>query len=226
MSERHETDMILWSNVDFPKQLLDSLKDYKIPLSVELEDNGVLVAKRFDYGGPFSIGVIFMHPEGDICIGANWPTRAEMCDISREMLKSSSYVDLAELACQTQGGDWEHFEDSPWIKSDDPEIRTCFDRKGKFLAESPQLRSMLVEWLEYEDEEAPFIDGLFPDLHEGLVGYAIRDALPASEVDLLDLATGDFRGGPGGYAERVAYRGDPLVLEASLRTWHIPFTLL
>ena len=57
------------------------------------------------------------------------------------------------------------------------------------------------------------------------MGYAIRDGLPPGEVARLGLLTGDFRGGPGGYAERVAFQGALEELELALRKWQLPFTL-
>jgi hypothetical protein len=209
----------------FAQQLIDALQGRRSPLPIVLEDHGVIVAKRFDYAGPYSISVTFLHPEGNIVIGSNWPSRAEFMDITKTQLLESSYADLAELVCDNHGYEWKNFKDSPWLDDGNPALRECFDSEGLFLKETPALRARLLEWLIEEDEEAPWIDGLFPELHEGLVGYAVRDALPKAEVTRLGLITGDFRGGPGGYAERVAFKGNPTELEEALRKWRLPFTV-
>ena len=209
----------------FAQQLLNALNEYPNPFLIDLEDNGVIVARHAAYAGPFSVSITFSHTEGDIVIGSNWPTRAERCDLSAEQLASTNYPELAEAVSQMKGCDWQFLDGSPWLDGQDEMVKGLFDRDGKLLMVTPVLLDNLKRWLGHEDEEAPWIDGLFPELHEGLVGYAIRDGLPRSEVRRLGLMTGDFRGGPGGYAERVAYRGDPVLLEESMRKHGLPFTL-
>lgn len=194
-------------------------------MPITLEDNGVIVAKDCDYAGPFSVSLTFTHPEGDIVIGSNWPSRAELMGLTPAQLTASTYAELAAEVCAEEGCDWKQLNDCPWLTPDDADIRLCFDAAGCLVFEGPVLRQRLVRWLQEEDEEAPFLDGLLPELHEGLVGYAIRDGLPTAEVGRLGLVTGDFRGGPGGYAERVAYRGEPALLQAALRKWKLPFSL-
>ena len=88
------------------------------------------------------------------------------------------------------------------------------------------VRVALVEWLRQEDEDALQDEHLYPELSEGLVGYAILEALPPAEVEYLGLKELDCSGGPGGgYAPRVVFKGDPTVLAAALRKWKLPFEL-
>jgi len=209
----------------FSDQLLDALKNRQYPLPIRLEEHGVIVARDYDFCGPFALSVTFVHPEGNIVIGTNWPTRAQRLEITPDQLDGAPYMNLARLAGEITGDDWEHIDGSPWVQLDGSDVAQCFNDSGKLISASSTLRAQLVDWLIQEDEEAQWIDGLYPELHEGLVGYAILDALPKAEVTRLGLKTGDYRGGPGGSAERVAFRGDPTVLAAALQKWRLPFTL-
>ena len=75
-------------------------------MPITLEDNGVIVAKYFDYAGPFSVSVTFTHPEGDIVIGSNWPSRAELMGLTPAQLTASTYAELAAEVCAEEGYDW------------------------------------------------------------------------------------------------------------------------
>ncbi len=206
------------------RELLDKLRAYKVPLIIWLED-GAIVAKSFSFDGPSDISVVFHHPEGDIVVGTNFPTRAESYGISAKDLEMAEYASLVKVVQEQTGADCQNIDECPWVNPEAEGMSECFDDDGVFLRENSELRKALASWLDEADEDgAADNDAWCSELSEGLVGYAIREALPQDEVTRLGLRELDF-GSPGGYAPRVAYKGAPSTLQDALRKFNLPFLL-
>ncbi len=204
-------------------QLLDQMKERSIPLEIEISDNGAVEAVNYDYGGSYVLSITFIHPEGDIVVGVDYPSRAERYEITAEQLATVPYEKLADLATEYTGDEWRYLDGCAWLTGQEPEAVNCFDAEGKFVKATTELRDRLVQWLG-EDDESAFEDAeLYPEMSEGLVGFAILASLPPADVKRLGLKVGDLRGGPGGGCERVIFRGDPRLLEATLRRRNMPF---
>ena len=122
--------------------------------------------------------------------------------------------------------DFETTDDCPWSLPRSTAGVRDVDTCSTVGEEHPELREALLTWLREPDDEACYDDGLYPELSEGLPGYAILQALPAAEIARLGLKVFSPGGGPGGgYAERVIYRGDTSDLELALRAWNVPLIL-
>lgn len=168
--------------MSFGSQLVDNLRHYKKPLTITL-DNGALIAASFDFGNSYAFSVIFRHPEGDVEIGANLPTRAERIGIPAEDLPTASYTDLQTVVSDHLGQSCTLLDECPWVVGAGSDVISCFDASGEQVQESAALREALIEWLRREDEDALEDEHLYPELSEGLVGYAILEALPPAEVE-------------------------------------------
>jgi hypothetical protein len=210
--------------MSFAQDLLDKLSSYKLPMTITLGQGGAIEANNISFDGPWYFSVVFCHPEGDIVMGANLPIRAESFGISEKELKAAAYAELVKVVRDQTGADCQDIDECPWVDPEADGMSECFDDDGAFLEETLELREALISWLSETDEDAADNDAWCSELSEGLVGYAIREALPPDEVDRLGLKERDL-GGPASSSARIVYEGDPSVLQEALRTFRLPFQL-
>jgi hypothetical protein len=123
--------------------LLETLAQRTTPLDVTLKDYlgerpggfdyapAQLVAAQFNYDGSCDVNLTLMHPQSDIHFGQNRAPRAWDWGIEEAQLSSASYEDLAEVACEYTGGDWEMQELSVWLPADLSSVSECFDAGGE-----------------------------------------------------------------------------------------------
>ena len=110
-------------------ELRARLASRQSPLELVIDRDGVIVAKDFGFGQAFDYSVVFHHPEGEIEVGENVPTRREWLELGegfddlpqaeRRLRALEVAEDLGEPPCP-QDGDLDEWLDQK-VESD------CFE---------------------------------------------------------------------------------------------------
>jgi hypothetical protein len=163
--------------------LIDRLGGRAAPLLINIDEYGCIVAAECKFNTPYDVGVVFCHPEGDIVIGADRPSRAQFRGLDNPEFAALPYSAKKESVMAEF--DFHEDEDCPWIVIDgngEPVERTDNeDHLGRWLAEQ-------VEW----DECISW----FPAwMSPHLPGYELLSALDQVTQERLGLCEVDI-GGP------------------------------
>ncbi len=187
--------------------LISALRGRSAPLPIDLED-GCIAAARCGYDGPYDFNITFHHPEGDIRMGLDAPTRAEYLGLNTPEFHALPYP---EKRGKVLG---EYDEDGMWL---------TFDGDGE-IEPSSDTEDRLTAWLSkrLEDEEAVCS---WPEwLSQFLPGFEIYGALPEADRTRLGLRKIYLGAAPGcdGIAA-VAVKATPSELDEVLVARGLPF---
>jgi len=187
--------------------LIDSLRGRKEPLLIDIDEYGCIVAAEYEFSSMYSVGVVFCHPEGDIDIGVDAPTRAEVLHV--ENPEFTALPDSAKKATIM-----EKLGYCPWIDDSDEPDERC------------DSEDCLARWLAENLEGDEFISWVPRELSEHLPGFDLLSTLDQATQKRLGLREVDI-GGPasgGCWAVRTEASGEKL--NAALVAADLPFRVI
>lgn len=194
-------------------RLIDILRNRSEPLKIIINEYECIAAASYEFSSPYSIGIVFVHPEGDIAIGADPPARADyrrLNDAAFEALDFSGKKQaVMEAFCFDENAD------CPWVE---------LNARGDIVMSTdsePRMLAWLAEPVDLDDD----LDWVPRSLSQYLPGFEIMAALPVAMQKLLGLREVDIGGMGSGGCWAIEVKASPELLDAALVSAGLPFRL-
>ena len=170
--------------------LIEKLKNLNTPLEITI-DEGIIEASNVDYGDKYDVSIIFNHPEGEIEIGYDYPTRREQYDFDNKDFEKLNYEQKRlHYLKEIQGTDELNEDECPWI---------IYDRETQQYTKESDCEEAMNKWLDEKygsnEYELESLLDTRNDVSEYAPGFEIYEALSNEERQSLGL--------------RIAYTGHP-----------------
>jgi hypothetical protein len=192
--------------------LTEALRGRSAPLLIDIDEHGCIVAADHHFNTSFEFGVAFPHPEGEIVVGFDRPTRAQSMGLDTPEFAASTYAEQKRAAMDEQWGSDIDDADCPWVE---------IDATGGVLPAS-DTEERLRAWLD-EPEDSERVLGWHPRVSQWLPGFEIMDAMGAAERKRHGLREVDIGGPTSGGCWAVQVRASPEKLDAAPTAKGLPF---
>lgn len=193
--------------------LIDILRLRSEPLEITVDEYGCIAAANYDFGGPYSVGIVFVHSEGDIAIGADPPTRADYRWLNDAAFEALDFPGKKQAVMEAFG--FEEDADCPWVE---------LNAEGGIVL-ATDIEPRMLAWLAEPVELSDDLGWVPHSLSQYLPGFEIMAALPVAKQQRLGLREVDIGGMGSGGCWAVEVKASPEVLDAALMTAGLPFRL-